>query len=70
MNGLAILLAYGLSIPPGVDGSVMPDRHVINGPPCSHTPVFHSRFLAGTLLLVFLTTPEYGLDIFPSIGLR
>lgn len=70
MNGLAILLAYGLSIPLGVWMA----RHAESGRDQWTTLLLYTMysipgFWLGTLLLVFLTTPEYGLDIFPSIGL-
>ncbi|MCB0694175.1 MAG: ABC transporter permease [Lewinellaceae bacterium] len=70
MNGLAILLAYGLSIPLGVWMA----RHAGSARDQWTTLLLYTLysipgFWLGTLLLVFLTTPEYGLDIFPSIGL-
>ncbi|MEZ5031768.1 MAG: ABC transporter permease [Saprospiraceae bacterium] len=70
MNGLAILLAYGLSIPLGVwmarhAGSVRDQWTTL----LLYTLYSIPGFWLGTLLLVFLTTPEYGLDLFPSIGL-
>lgn len=70
MNGLAILLAYGLSIPLGVWMA----RHAGSGRDQWTTLLLYTLysipgFWLGTLLLVFLTTPVYGLDLFPSIGL-
>ena len=70
INGIAILLAYLLSIPLGVFSAV-------------HKDTFGDRlvtvflfvlyslpvFWIATLLVIFLTTPEYGMDIFPTMGL-
>ncbi len=69
LNGLAILLAYGLSIPLGVwlgvrQGSRL--EHVVS------RGLFFMyampTFWIGSLCLVFFTTPEYGMDWFPTLG--
>ncbi|MCO6486524.1 MAG: ABC transporter permease [Saprospiraceae bacterium] len=70
MNGIAILLAYGLSIPLGVwlagkagtraDGWLSLVLFALYAVP---------TFWLGTLLLVFFTSPTYGMPFFPSIGL-
>ncbi len=70
MNGLAILLAYGISIPLGV---------WLAGKAGSRSDQWITFFIyalyaipgfwLGTLLLIFFTTPTYGMDFFPSIGL-
>ncbi len=70
MNGFAILFAYGLSIPLGVWMA----RHAGSGKDQWTTFLLYAMysipgFWLGTLLLVFLTTPVYGMDLFPSIGL-
>ena len=64
----SILLAYLLSIPIGVYSATRPN---------SQRTVLLDRFLLflyslptfwiGTLLVVFFTTPEYGLKLFPSV---
>lgn len=67
MNGIAILLAYLLSIPLGVFSAVRKDTWQDR-----FTTVFlfvlHSLpvFWIATLLLIFFTTPEYGMYIFPN----
>lgn len=70
MNGIAILLAYLLSIPLGVFSAVrkdtFSDRFITVGLFILYSlPVFW----IATLLMIFFTTPEYGLDFFPSLGL-
>ncbi len=70
MNGFAILFAYGLSIPLGVWMA----RHAGSGKDQWTTFLLYAMysipgFWLGTLLLVFFTTPVYGMDLFPSIGL-
>lgn len=70
MNGFAILFAYGLSIPLGVWMA----RHAGTARDQWTTFLLYAMysvpgFWLGTLLLVFFTTPVYGMDLFPSIGL-
>lgn len=70
MNGIAILLAYGVSIPLGVwmasrAGTPAENRVTLLTYALYSVP----GFWLGTLLLVFLTSPTYGLDLFPAIGL-
>jgi peptide/nickel transport system permease protein len=70
LNLSAILLSFGISIPLGVWSAgrrrSLFDRFVTLG-----VLIFYSLpvFWVGTMLLMFFTTPEYGMDIFPSIGL-
>ncbi len=71
LNGVAVVLAFGIAIPLGVQaaarkGSLF-DRWV--------TILLFGlyslpTFWVGTLLLVFFTTPEYGMDWFPTLGLN
>lgn len=70
MNILAIALAYGLSIPLGVwmasragsrgEGAISVLLYALYSVPA---------FWLGTLLLVFLTNPVYGMHWFPAVGL-
>lgn len=70
LNGLAILLVFLVSIPLGLylarRAGKMEDRIIsfllflLFGVP---------SFWAATMLATFLTTPAYGLDLFPSIGI-
>lgn len=67
MNGLAIFFAYALSIPLGVFSAVhknsWQDRFITVLLFLLHSlPVFW----IATLLLIFFTTPEYGMYIFPN----
>ncbi len=70
INGVAILIAYLLSIPIGVFAARR------QGKPFDRITsvilfMLHSlpSFWVATLLIVFLTTPEYGMDWFPTLGL-
>ena len=70
LNLVSILLAFGIAIPVGVwsarrEGGRMDRWATVLLFMAYSMPVF---WLA-TLLQVFLTTPEYGLDWFPSTGL-
>jgi len=70
LNLISILLAFGIAIPLGVwsakrQGSRMDRWTTVLLFTAYSMPVF---WLA-TLLQVFITTPEYGLDWFPSTGL-
>ncbi|MBL7793615.1 MAG: ABC transporter permease [Saprospiraceae bacterium] len=69
INGLAILLAYGLAIPLGVYAAVhrgaRRDRLIAVVLFALHSlPVFW----IATLMIIFFTTPEYGMDWFPTMG--
>lgn len=69
MNGTAILLAYILSIPIGVFSAVRrntPTDRVLT----VLLFVLYSlpTFWIATMLVVFFTTPQYGMDWFPTMG--
>ena len=70
INGIAILLAYMLSIPLGVFSAIWKGS-VFDRASTIVLFILYSlpSFWIGTMLLVFFTTPEYGMDWFPSIGL-
>ena len=70
INGVAILVAYLFSIPIGVYAARR------QGKPFDQITsvilfMLHSlpSFWVATLLIVFFTTPEYGMDWFPTFGL-
>lgn len=70
LNGIAIVLAYLIAVPLGVYSAVhrgkRRDRIITVTLFMLHSlPVFW----VATLLLVFFTTPEYHMDIFPTMGL-
>jgi peptide/nickel transport system permease protein len=69
INGIAILLAYGISIPLGVwmasrAGTPSESRVTL----LTYALYAVPGFWLGTMLLVFLTSPTYGLDLFPAMG--
>lgn len=71
LNGLAVLLAFGLAIPIGVFTAVHEgkkrDRWTMTFLFGLYSlPVFW----IGTLMIIFLTTQEYGMDWFPTMGLE
>ena len=71
LNGMAIVLAFLLAIPIGVVTAIYEgkplDRWMMSFLFGLYSlPVFW----IGTLLIVFLTTPEYGADWFPTMGLK
>jgi peptide/nickel transport system permease protein len=74
MNLIAIFLAYLISIPLGVNSAIWKTkgRKLIDNVNTTVLFVLYSlpNFWIGTLLLIFLTTSEYGewLDWFPSSG--
>jgi len=69
MNGIAILLAYLLSIPLGVFSAVRKDTFWDRFATVALFMLYSLPvFWIATLLLVFFTTPEYGMDFFPSLG--
>ena len=70
INGVAIFIAYLFSIPIGVIAATR------QGKPFDRITsvalfMLHSlpSFWVATLLIVFFTTPEYGMDWFPTLGL-
>ena len=70
INGVAIFIAYLFSIPIGVIEATR------QGKPFDRITsvalfMLHSlpSFWVATLLIVFFTTPEYGMDWFPTLGL-
>lgn len=70
MNGLAIFFAYFIAIPIGVytasrSGSKLDKTTSIA------LFMLHSlpSFWVATMLIVFVTTPQYGMDWFPTLGL-
>jgi len=70
LNVLAILIAFGVSIPVGVYTARYPERKRTTAVSIGLFLLYSMpTFWLGTMLVVFLTTPEYGLDLFPSIGL-
>ncbi|MCO6491344.1 MAG: ABC transporter permease [Phaeodactylibacter sp.] len=70
INGMAILVAYLLSIPLGVFSAVWKDSFFDRSTTLILFILYSlPSFWIGTMLLVFFTTPEYGMDWFPSIGL-
>lgn len=70
INALAILLAFGLSILLGVYAAARKGKPFDRW---SSTILFmlHSlpNFWVATLLIVFFTTPQYGMNFFPTMGL-
>lgn len=70
INGIAILLAYLLSIPLGVFSAIWKGSFFDRSSTIILFILYSlPSFWIGTMLLVFFTTPEYGMDWFPSIGL-
>lgn len=69
LNGLAVFFAFAFSIPLGVYAAV--HRHS-RFDRLSSVGLFMlyslPQFWIATLLVVFVTTPEYGLDWFPTMG--
>ncbi|MCP4440598.1 MAG: ABC transporter permease subunit [Aureispira sp.] len=74
MNFFAILISYLISIPLGVKSATwkLQNRSTIDNINTTSLFVLYSlpSFWIGTILMVFLTTPEYGLDWFPSGGVQ
>lgn len=70
MNLIAILLAFAIAVPLGVQAAV---RRGSKFDRITSLLLFGLYslpvFWIGTLLVVFFTTPEYGMNFFPSIGL-
>jgi len=70
LNGTAILLAYLLAVPLGVTMAVRRDT-VYDRLATIGLFILYSlpSFWIATLLVLFVTTPEYGMDWFPTMGL-
>lgn len=69
VNGTAIFIAYLLSIPLGVFSAVRKDTRWDRFISVSLFLLYSlPTFWIATMLIVFFTTPEYGMDWFPSIG--
>ena len=70
MDFLAILLAFGISIPIGVHTAMLKgqwfDRFITI---LLFTLYSLPTFWIGTLLIIFFTNSEYGMDWFPTLGL-
>jgi peptide/nickel transport system permease protein len=71
MNCIAVFLAYLLSIPLGVYSAIWKDS-AFDRTSTLVLFILYSlpNFWIATILVVFFTTPEYGMDWFPSLGLR
>ena len=69
LNLLAIFFAYLLSIPLGVFSAIWKDS-VFDRSTTLLLFILYSlpSFWIATMLVVFFTTPEYGMDWFPSLG--
>src|SRR5690606_18254807 len=70
INCTAILIAYLLSIPLGVFSAVRKDTlwdRIVT----ITLFIFYSlpTFWIATLLMIFLTLPQYGIELFPTMGL-
>ncbi|MEN0005487.1 MAG: ABC transporter permease [Bacteroidota bacterium] len=69
INSIAILLAYLISIPLGVYAGVHKDSTFDKVTTIGLFILFSLPvFWIATLLVVFFTTPEYGIDLFPPLG--
>lgn len=70
LNFLAIFFAYLLAIPLGVFSAVRKGSRFDKVTSLGLFMLYSlPTFWIGTMLVVFLTTPDYGLEIFPSVGL-
>ncbi|MEM9849867.1 MAG: ABC transporter permease, partial [Bacteroidota bacterium] len=70
INGIAIILAYLCSIPLGVWSALQKGKKTDKRITLILFLLYSlPSFWIATLLIVFFTTPQYGMDIFPSIGL-
>jgi peptide/nickel transport system permease protein len=71
LNGLAVLLAYALAIPLGVFSAIWKGSFFDRASTLALFVLYSlPNFWIATILVVFFTTPEYGMDWFPSLGLR
>jgi peptide/nickel transport system permease protein len=69
MNGISILIAYLLSIPIGVLSAVYKDTRLDRITTITLFVLYSlPTFWIATMLVVFFTTPEYGMDWFPTMG--
>lgn len=69
INGLAMLIAYLLSIPLGVLSAVWKNSFFDRSSTLALFMLYSlPSFWVATMLVVFFTTPEYGMDWFPSLG--
>ncbi len=70
LNGLAIFFAFTLSIPLGVYTALHRQSRFDR---LTNVGLFMlyslPQFWIATLLVVFITTPEYGIDLFPTMGI-
>ena len=70
LNSLAIFFAYIIAIPLGVFSAVKRDSFFDRATSLILFMLFSlPTFWIATMLVMFFTTPDYGLDIFPSVGL-
>ncbi len=70
MNIIAILVAYGISIPLGVRMAVQKGRRFDQVSTFILFLLYSlPTFWIGTLLIIFVTNPEYGMDWFPTYGI-
>ncbi len=69
LNILSVIIAYVLAIPLGVFSAIWKDS-LFDRTSTIALFILYSlpNFWIATMLLVFFTTPEYGMDWFPSIG--
>ena len=71
LNGAAVLFAFLLAIPIGVMTAVYEGKRLDRWMMAILFGLYSLPvFWIGTLLIVFLTTPEYGADWFPTMGLK
>ncbi len=70
LNLSAIILAFAISIPLGVNTAVKSGSRLDKATSLGLFMLYSlPAFWIGTMLLIFFTTKEYGLDIFPGVGL-
>lgn len=69
LNIVSIIIAYLISIPIGVETAVLKDS-TFDRVTSTLLFIFYSlpSFWVATMLVVFVTTPEYGMDWFPTYG--
>ncbi|GIV34350.1 MAG: hypothetical protein KatS3mg031_1885 [Chitinophagales bacterium] len=69
LNIISVLLAYLIAIPIGVETAVKKDS-LFDRVATTLLFILYSlpSFWIATMLIVFLTTPEYGMDFFPTYG--
>jgi peptide/nickel transport system permease protein len=71
LNLISVLLSYTISIPIGVESAVRKDT-LFDRVTTTALFIFYSlpSFWIATLLVVFVTTSEYGMDWFPTYGVE